>query len=227
MHEAAFQVQFKVPLQKIQKLIAKYLFCYQLWFQGITWRFIISVPRLHPTETIQSNNLPDYYCCRLSLIGTQWAFKCLNAALNAPASLTWFYFVKSCSLHHLHQQPTKNTKAKQTMSPQRSLMDTIHIEIYLKNNYILYIAKYFILSPLLLLFHCCFVLIWVFILACSHSNSLSRRVKYLFCGYQSGDEEHRSRPHCHCHRHCTALSFGSSVALGVMWLLPSWLKMNQ
>lgn len=42
-----------------------------------------------------------------------------------------------------------------------------------------------------------------------------------------GDEEHQSRRRRRRHRHCAGLSFGSSVALGVMWLLPSWLKMNQ
>lgn len=152
-----------------------------------------------------------------------WAFKYWKTALIASASLTWVYFVKSCSLHPLHQQPTKITKARQTLSPQRGLMDTIYIEIYRKMS-ILYMAKKFHSFPPFLLFHCCFVLKWLFILARGHSNSVRWRVRYLFCSYQSGDEEHRSR---RCHRRFAGLSFGSSVALGVMWLLPSWLKMNQ
>lgn len=94
-----------------------------------------------------------------------------------------------------------------------------------KKKYIIYGKMFHSFSP----FFCCFTAVlssWVFILARGHSNSVRRRVKYLFFAAVRGDEEHQSRRRRR-HRHCAGLSFGSSVALGVMWLLPSWLKMNQ
>lgn len=127
-------------------------------------------------------------------------------------------------------QKRQQKKAKQTKpSAQRSLMDTIYIEIYLKNNeYIIYGKIFHSFFP----FFCCFTAVlssygYLFWPAVTVTRWERWRVKYLFCSCQRGDEEQRSRRRRRRHRHCAGLSFGSSVALSVMWLLPSWLKMNQ
>lgn len=110
----------------------------------------------------------------------------------------------------ISNQPKKQKQKKIIkMSPQRSLMETIYIEIYLKKKkYIIYGKMFHSFFP----FFCCFTAVlssWVFILARGHSNSVRRRVKYLFCGCQ----RRRGAPES------SSSSSSSSLCWFVFWLL--------
>lgn len=111
----------------------------------------------------------------------------------------------------ISNQPKKQKQKKKEMSPQRSLMETIYIEIYLKKKkkkYIIYGKMFHSFPP----FFCCFTAVlssWVFILARGHSNSVRRRVKYLFCGCQ----RRRGAPES------SSSSSSSSLCWFVFWFL--------